>query len=63
LTRVPLNSGTSGRRLQPAGEVLNSWTERNPDKRRLNYWTVVSSGVPVELWLLYVENVPRRATQ
>jgi hypothetical protein len=63
LTRVPLNSGTKGRKLQPAGEVLNSWTDQNPDKRRLNYWTVVSSGVPVELWLLYVENSPLDVTE
>jgi hypothetical protein len=54
LTQLPLKDGR-GRKFQPVGETLNRWAEQNPDKIRLNYWSVASAGVPVELWLLYVE--------
>jgi hypothetical protein len=58
LSRVPLDNGAKKRQRKPVGEVLNSWSEQNPDKSRLNYWTVVSVGLPVEIWLLYVEKAP-----
>jgi len=58
LERVPLPSGFLGRNRQTPGDALNEWADRHPDRRRLNYWTPVSAGAPVELWILYVQLQP-----
>jgi hypothetical protein len=55
LERVSLGGGFLGRHRQPAGVALNDWADRHPERKRLNYWSVASGGVPVEPWILYVE--------
>ena len=57
ITQLPLKvqKGQKGQKFLPIGEALNRWAEENPDKRRLTYYSLTSAGVPVELWLLYVE--------
>lgn len=55
LERVPLPAGFLGRNRLSAGEALNTWADQHPDRRRLNYWTPLSRGVPIDMWILYVE--------
>jgi hypothetical protein len=58
IERVSLPAGFLGRNRLSPGEALNSWADRHPDRRRMNYWTPLARGVPIELWILYVEQQP-----
>jgi hypothetical protein len=58
IERVSLPAGFLGRNRLSPGEALNTWADRHPDRRRLNYWTPLARGVPIELWILYVEQQP-----
>jgi len=58
LERMELRSGWLGRRRTEVGEGLNRWLDANPHRRRVNYWVLSSNGVPMDLWILFMEARP-----
>ena len=59
--RVVVAASFVGRPKRTLGDALNDWTEENPGRQRVTYWSVSVNGRPVEAWVLYVERMTTSA--